>query len=101
MIAVPAGDVTAVDFLRLRLGGLLLLVLAECLKYGFAFTGTGKDLFMAYVITDECVMCGACVDVCPVSAIAEGDPKYVIDAGTCVDCGACAGECPRNAIVAG
>lgn len=56
---------------------------------------------MAYVITDECVMCGACVDVCPVNAISEGDPKYIIDAGTCVDCGACAGECPRNAIVAG
>lgn len=56
---------------------------------------------MAYKINDDCVMCGACVDVCPVEAIAEGDPKYVIDADKCVDCGACAGECPRNAIIAG
>lgn len=56
---------------------------------------------MAYVINDDCVMCGACVDACPVEAIAAGDPKYTIDADKCVDCGACTGECPSNAIVAG
>ena len=38
---------------------------------------------MAYVITDECVMCGTCVDACPVEAISEGDGKYVIDADVC------------------
>ena len=32
---------------------------------------------MAYVITDDCVMCGACADACPVEAISEGDGKYV------------------------
>ena len=53
---------------------------------------------MAYVISDACTMCGACKDVCPVSAISEGNPKYVIDAATCIDCGACAGECPVEAI---
>jgi Uncharacterized Fe-S center protein len=53
---------------------------------------------MAYVISDECVACGACIGECPVSAIAEGDPKYVIDAATCIDCGACAGACPTGAI---
>ena len=56
---------------------------------------------MAYVVTDECVACGACKDICPVGAIADGSPKFSVDAGSCVDCGACAGECPRNAIVAG
>lgn len=56
---------------------------------------------MAYVISDECTMCGSCVDVCPVAAISEGDPKYTIDADTCVDCGACEGECPVGAISAG
>ena len=56
---------------------------------------------MAYVITDACVSCGACADACPLGAIAEGDGKYVIDAGTCVDCGTCAGECPNEAIVEG
>ncbi len=53
---------------------------------------------MAYVISDACVACGACLPECPVSAISEGTPKYTIDAGTCVDCGACAGVCPQDAI---
>lgn len=56
---------------------------------------------MAYVISDDCTMCGACKDVCPVEAISEGDPKYVIDPDTCTDCGACEAECPVSAISAG
>lgn len=55
---------------------------------------------MAHVITDECVSCGACAASCPVSAISEGDGKYVVDAATCIDCGACEGECPTGAIKA-
>ena len=56
---------------------------------------------MAYVITDKCTRCGACKDSCPVEAISEGDPKFVIDADTCVDCGACTGACPNDAIEPG
>ncbi len=52
---------------------------------------------MAYVISDECIQCGACAAECPVSAIAEGDGKYVIDADTCVECGSCADVCPVGA----
>ena len=52
---------------------------------------------MAYKITEACIMCGACADGCPVSAITEGDGKYVIDADTCIDCGACAEVCPVSA----
>ncbi len=53
---------------------------------------------MAYVISDDCTMCGACKDVCPVEAISEGDPKYVIDPDVCTDCAACVDECPVDAI---
>lgn len=53
---------------------------------------------MAYVISDDCTMCGTCVEACPVDAISEGDPKYVIDPDECIDCGACADECPAEAI---
>ena len=52
---------------------------------------------MAFVISDDCIMCGACAEECPVSAISEGDAKYVIDADTCIECGACADTCPVGA----
>ena len=54
---------------------------------------------MTHVILDDCTMCGACESVCPVEAITEGDPKYIISEETCTDCGACAEECPVEAIV--
>lgn len=56
---------------------------------------------MAYVINDSCVSCGTCAGECPVSAISEGDGKYVIDADTCISCGTCAGVCPTGAIEEG
>ncbi len=52
---------------------------------------------MAYQISDECIMCGACEAACPVSAISAGDDKYVIDADTCIDCGSCEATCPVGA----
>ena len=60
-----------------------------------------KEVYLqkAYVINDDCISCGACEAECPVSAISEGDGKYVIDADACLDCGACAGACPVGAPV--
>lgn len=52
---------------------------------------------MAYQISDECIACGACVEACPVSAIAEKDGKFVIAADDCIDCGSCADACPVGA----
>jgi ferredoxin len=53
---------------------------------------------MAYVITENCISCGACGGSCPSEAISEGGSQYVIDAAKCVDCGACADVCPVSAI---
>ncbi len=54
---------------------------------------------MAYLITSDCISCGACAGDCPVSCISAGDDHYVIDADSCIDCGTCAGTCPTGAIV--
>jgi len=53
---------------------------------------------MAHKISDECISCGACADECPVSAISEGEDKYVIDPDVCTDCGSCVEVCPVGAI---
>lgn len=53
---------------------------------------------MAHVISDACIMCGACVDECPVDCITAGDTQYNIDPDVCIDCGACAAVCPVGAI---
>jgi ferredoxin len=52
---------------------------------------------MAHIITDDCIMCGACEAECPEEAISEGDDKYVIEASKCTDCGSCSDVCPTDA----
>lgn len=53
---------------------------------------------MTHVISDDCISCGACEPECPVSAISQGDPKYVIDPSKCTDCAKCVDVCPTSAI---
>ena len=54
---------------------------------------------MAFVITSDCITCGACADTCPASAINMGDSQYEIDQDACLQCGACVDSCPTGAIV--
>lgn len=67
---------------------------------GLLFNGTG-GVGMAYIITDECISCGACESECPTGAISAGDTIYVIDPEACIDCGACESVCPTQAIKPG
>ncbi|MBF0128485.1 MAG: ferredoxin family protein [Alphaproteobacteria bacterium] len=55
---------------------------------------------MAYVVTENCVMCKFtdCVDVCPVDCFYEGENFLVINPDECIDCGVCVPECPAEAI---
>jgi NAD-dependent dihydropyrimidine dehydrogenase PreA subunit len=53
---------------------------------------------MAYLITDNCIICGTCWEICPTESIVEHEWYYkIID--TCVECGACARVCPNAAII--
>ena len=56
---------------------------------------------MAYVISDECIACGACEAACPCEAISMGEKHYEIDSEKCAECGACAEGCPVEAIAQG
>jgi NAD-dependent dihydropyrimidine dehydrogenase PreA subunit len=55
---------------------------------------------MAFVITQPCIGTkdSACVEVCPVECIYEGDDQFFIHPDECIDCGACVPACPVNAI---
>jgi ferredoxin len=55
---------------------------------------------MTYVIAEACigVKDRACVDVCPVDCIYEGEDQLYIHPEECIDCGACEPECPVSAI---
>lgn len=52
---------------------------------------------MAYIISEDCIACGTCIDECPTASISEGE-IYSISPETCIDCGACADVCPTGVI---
>jgi ferredoxin len=54
---------------------------------------------LAYIITNDCIMCDACLPECPEDAISAGDPVYIIYAQKCTDCGDCAEVCPTEACI--
>jgi len=48
-------------------------------------------------ITDQCIACGKCKNVCSFKAIEAGE-TYEINSSRCDDCGSCINICPVNAI---
>ncbi|MEW5748200.1 MAG: FAD-dependent oxidoreductase [Candidatus Thermoplasmatota archaeon] len=61
------------------------------------FLGSGRmllDPVKAQIVdASRCTRCGACVEVCPVSAVTLDDLPQV-DQIACIGCGACVSECP-------
>ena len=57
---------------------------------------------MPYIIAEPCISVKdkACVEVCPVDCIYEGDTMLFIHPDECIDCGACEPVCPVKAIFA-
>jgi len=54
---------------------------------------------MPYVVTDQCILCGACEVGCESNAITEGETQAHIDVNLCVECGTCERNCPSEAII--
>ena len=60
---------------------------------------------MAFMITEECISCGACEAECPNQAISEGETIYIIDSNRCTECVGshetqhCVEICPVDACV--
>lgn len=46
----------------------------------------------------RCTGCGACVEVCPVGAMALADGKACVSEETCTGCEVCIDTCPEGAI---
>lgn len=49
---------------------------------------------MTYVVTDQCIDCGLCIDECPASAIKQVTGQVVIHPDACTDSGDCVSVCP-------
>ncbi len=52
-----------------------------------------------YEITDACVGCGTCLEVCPQDCIEHDVVPYVIEQEHCLHCGNCFTDCPHQAVV--
>ena len=56
------------------------------------------DRQTVWIDVTRCTGCGACVEVCPVGAIALVDGKARVDEKLCTGCRACMDACPEGAI---
>ena len=54
---------------------------------------------MPYIVTDECILCEACIVGCESDAITEDGIKAHINIDLCIECGTCELNCPSEAII--
>lgn len=59
---------------------------------------TGSWRVVKPIVTDKCIGCGRCVDVCPEICISIVDKKACINYEYCKGCMLCASNCPIKAI---
>ena len=66
-------------------------------RASFTFGGAEKKA-EGYFITDACVECGSCVEVCPQNCINTDNIPFVILQEHCLHCGNCFEACPTGAL---
>jgi MinD superfamily P-loop ATPase len=58
-----------------------------------------RSNYRAVIDPEKCISCGACIERCPVDAIAEDENgKSKVDRAKCIGCGVCVIKCPTDAI---
>lgn len=68
----------------------------DCFTFGQ--TGAAPEPESGYRITNACIGCGTCVEVCPQNCIQSGSIPFVIDSHHCLHCGNCFRDCPAGAV---
>ena len=67
----------------------------ERLSFTFGGSETKEN---GYFITDACVGCGSCAEVCPQNCINTDGIPHVIEQEHCLHCGNCFEACPTGAV---
>jgi ferredoxin len=65
-------------------------------KGSYPFTAKGVGSMVVPTTSDNCYMCGLCIENCPWGAIDPNDCKQ-IDKARCMSCARCVKECPAGA----
>lgn len=58
----------------------------------------GKAPIKRPLVTDKCIACGDCEEICPKDAIQVKDERASVDYSLCIRCYCCHEICPENAI---
>ena len=66
-------------------------------RASFTFGGAEQKL-EGYFITDACIGCGSCAEVCPQNCINAESIPYGIEQEHCLHCGNCMEACPVGAV---
>lgn len=66
-------------------------------RASFSFGGA-QERYEGYFITDGCIGCGSCAEVCPQDCIVTDAVPHVIQQDHCLHCGNCMAACPAGAV---